>query len=87
MLFMQLDQGAFVRREARLWSNRSASERTKTSSWIVAKREVIQTGSGRLVPGSRHLVAKSSTDEMRVSRCHNDCDALAFACKRPRSDG
>ena len=53
MLFMQLDQGAFVRKEARLWSNRSASERTKTSSWIVAKPQVIQTGSGRLVPGSR----------------------------------
>jgi hypothetical protein len=50
---MQLDQGAFVRKEARLWSNRSASERTKTSSWIVAKPQVIQTGSGRLVPGSR----------------------------------
>jgi hypothetical protein len=61
MLFMQLDHGTILRKE-------TGHETPKMIRWIVAKPEVIQTGSGRLVPGSRHLVRKSTTDEMRVSR-------------------
>jgi hypothetical protein len=59
MLFMQLDHGTILRKE-------TGHETPKMIRWIVAKPEVIQTGSGRLVPGSRHLVRKSTTDEMRV---------------------
>ncbi len=43
---MQLDHGAILRKE-------TGHETPKMIRWIVAKPEVIQTGSGRLVPGSR----------------------------------
>ena len=46
MLFMQLDHGAILRKE-------TGHETPNMIRWIVAKPEVIQTGSGRLVPGSR----------------------------------
>jgi len=46
MLFMQLDHGAILRKE-------TGHETPKMIRWIVAKPEVIQTGSGRLVPGSQ----------------------------------
>jgi hypothetical protein len=36
--------------------------------WIVGHPEVIQIATWGSVPGSRHLVRKSSTDEMRVYR-------------------
>ncbi len=45
---MQLDHGAILRKE-------TGHETPKMIRWIVAKPEVIQTGSGRLVPGSRHV--------------------------------
>jgi hypothetical protein len=48
MLFMQLDHGTILRKE-------TGHETPKMIRWIVAKPEVIQTGSGRLVPGSRLL--------------------------------
>src|SRR6266702_7514687 len=46
MLFMQLDHGAILRKE-------TGHDTPKMIRWIVAKPEVIQTGSGRLVPGSQ----------------------------------
>jgi hypothetical protein len=49
MLFMQLDHGAILRKE-------TGHETPKMIRWIVAKPEVIQTGSGRLVPGNPEVI-------------------------------
>src|SRR5229473_1150174 len=40
--------------------------RAAHSGRTVGDPKVIQMGAGRSVPGSRHLVRKSSTDEIRV---------------------